>query len=418
MSIRYDNAAARQAIEDIDSTLSLAVDDNNNSQNIDVAYGVEEDIYYTYSSNTWTKHENDADNNFCYYKVYTIKGFLAACQVANANVYLMNDLEVYKDKNYRNGVLDSSGSPSGKNIIIHARKITSYAARDNFEDIENINENNICSIYGLKVNQCLCFFDVSSTSNNDKFDKVQYCGLNIYNINFLSSLLSYDDSNEVKFTNAAALNRVRFKNCDISIIFKGRRSYGSIFQESDRYDFCSIFSKYVSLKTNPPSSGTYGCTCLNSEINNSYIHLEGDVVASTGNIIIAKDIHNSTLDLRNINLCKRFTFGGNSTIDCKVLDSTCQNVIINIANPIMDISNSTPLGGIGNSANITLNFTSSGGGVNLIHSDNADFILPDLPNITFTTNTQVVSSNSFKSYPSVDDLRDPDVLLDSNFLPN
>jgi hypothetical protein len=64
----------------------------------------------------------------------------------------MNDLEVYKDKNYRNGILDSNGSPSGKNIIVGARKITSYAARNNFEDIENISENDICSIYGLKVN--------------------------------------------------------------------------------------------------------------------------------------------------------------------------------------------------------------------------------------------------------------------------
>jgi hypothetical protein len=85
----------------------------------------------------------------------------------------------------------------------------------------------------------------------------------------------------------------------------------------------------------------------------------------------------------------------------------------------MDISPSTKQGSFsGQSANVTLKFTSSGGGVNLIHSDSAEFILPDLGDVTFTTSTQVVSSNNFKSYPSVDYLRNPDVLLDSNFLPN
>ena len=83
------------------------------------------------------------------------------------------------------------------------------------------------------------------------------------------------------------------------------------------------------------------------------------------------------------------------------------------------MSSSNPIGSYSEGpVNVTLRFTSSGGGVNLIHSDNADFIWPDLPSFTFTGNTQVVSSNSFKSYPTVDYLRNPDVLLDSNFLPN
>lgn len=418
MAVRYDNAAAAQLISTIDSTLSLA-EGSSGSQNVDVVYGVEEDIYYTYANSTWTKHENDADNNFCCYKVYTIKGFLAACQVANANVYLMNDLEVYKDKNYRNGILDSSGSPSGKNLIIKARKITSYAARDNFEDIENISEGNICSIYGLKANQCSYFFNVNSNNDNDKFDKVYNCGTNIYNINFLSSLLSYDGSNVVTFTNSSDYTRVRFKNCDISIVFKGRRNSTEILKAFDRYDFCSIFAKYVSLST-VIGGGSNSCTCLRSEINNSYIHLEGDVVASNADIVIAEDMHNSTLDLRNITLWKKISsFGSTITINCKVLNSSSQNVIINIADPIMDMSDSTPMGSFTEgTSDVTLKFTSSGGGVNLIHSDNADFILPDLEDITFTTNMQIVSSNNFKSYPTVDYLRNPDVLLDSNFLPN
>jgi hypothetical protein len=79
----------------------------------------------------------------------------------------------------------------------------------------------------------------------------------------------------------------------------------------------------VSLNTVPPLSGAYATTCLKGEINNSYIHLEGDLAADTSPTIIAEDIHDSTLDLRNINLCRKTSISENTNIDCKVLNSSC-----------------------------------------------------------------------------------------------